>query len=226
MVKRLQRAEPAHTGTASVDKKADILIAIGATGSGKSTRIKGDISSRGLKRVMVWDAMHEYEAVPVAKTMQDLMNIALKKPEFTVRFLPSFNNKVKVQQFDAFCRIGLAARRVALLCEELSQVVDSNGGGEGWTQALTAGRHRELILYGTSQRPALIDKTALSQCTRLYCGNLELPADIAVMSQMLTVPAAELQALGPWDYIERHRETKQIHRGNLADGAPKGGYRE
>ncbi|MES2688076.1 MAG: hypothetical protein V4706_14735 [Pseudomonadota bacterium] len=173
---------------------------------------------------MVWDAMHEYEGVPICKTLASLRDIALQKPEFTVRFLPSFDNKVKVAQFDVFCRIGLAAQKVALLCEELSQVVDANGGGPGWTQALTAGRHRGLIVYGTSQRPAIIDKTALSQATRLYCGNLELPTDIKVMAQMLTVSPDELQALGPWDYIERHRETKEIHRGNLAKGAPKGGF--
>lgn len=224
MVKRVQKADAAHTGTSSADKKADILIAIGATGSGKSTRIKGDIERRGLRRVLVWDAMHEYDKIPACKTLGVLRDTALSKSEFTLRFLPSFDNKVKVRQFDAFCRIGLAARRVALLCEELSQVVDANGGGPGWTQALTAGRHRDLILYGTSQRPALIDKTALSQATRLYCGNLELPADMKVMAQMLTVTTEELQALAPWDYIERHRESKQIFRGNLAQGAPVGGH--
>lgn len=236
MVKRLQRVEPAAgkkpgkaalgapSGTASVSKKADILIAIGASGSGKSTRVDADIKRRNLRRVIVWDAMHEYDNLPVAKSLGELQNIVRGQSEFHVRFLPSFDNKLKVRQFDVFCRIALAARKVAAVMEELSQVVNANGGGPGYTQALTAGRHRDLILYGTCQRPALIDKTSLSQATRLYCGNLELPADISVMSQMLTVTADELQALAPWDYIERHRETKQIHRGNLAQGAPQGGY--
>ena len=111
MVKRVQKADAAHTGTSSADKKADILIAIGATGSGKSTRIKGDIERRGLRRVLVWDAMHEYDKIPACKTLGVLRDTALSKSEFTLRFLPSFDNKVKVRQFDAFCRIGLAARQ-------------------------------------------------------------------------------------------------------------------
>ncbi len=211
-------------GTAAVDKKADILIAIGSTGSGKSTRCKMDIEQRRIRRLMVWDWMREYEKIPEAKTLGQLRDIALAGGDFAVRFLPSYETKTRLKQFDLFCAIGMAARRCALLCEELSKVVNSNGGPEGWERAITEGRHRELSIYGTSQRPALIDKTALGMATRLYVGNLELPADVDVMSTILGVQADEVRALKPWDYIERHRETKELHRGNLAQGTAKGGH--
>lgn len=213
------RKSQGSTGTAAAAKKADIMIAIGATGSGKSTRVNGDIERRGLKRLMLWDPQREYAGQAV-ETIDGLI-AAVQKPEFRVRFLPSWDAKVKIDQFDLFCRVALAAGRCAVVCEELSQVVRPNGGGPGWTQVMTAGRHRELIVYGTSQRPSLIDKTALSQATRLYCGNLEFPPDVKVMSLMLGVPEVEIQALGPLDYIERHRETKEVHRGNLKNGPPE-----
>lgn len=209
---------PATTGTAAAAKKADIMIAIGATGSGKSTRVNGDIKRRGLQRLMLWDPQHEYDG-PAVETIDALVQ-AVQAQAFRVRFLPSWDNRVKVQQFDLFCRVAYAAGRCAIVCEELSQVVKPNGGGPGWTQVLTAGRHRELIVYGTSQRPALVDKTAMSQATRLYCGNLEYPPDVKVMALMLGVQEGEIQELGPLDYIERHRETKMLHRGNLRQGAP------
>ncbi|MCZ2495734.1 hypothetical protein GN316_03085 [Xylophilus sp. Kf1] len=213
-----RRKSQASTGTASAAKKADIMIAIGATGSGKSTRVNGDIQRRGLQRLMLWDPQHEYEG-PAVSTI-DALATAVQAETFRVRFLPSWDTKVRIRQFDLFCRIAYEAGRCALVCEELSQVVNANGGGPGWTQVLTAGRHRELIVYGTSQRPALVDKTALSQATRLYCGNLEFPPDVKVMSVMLGVGEGDIQALGPLDYIERHRETKALHRGNLKTGAP------
>lgn len=217
-------ASAAPTGTASAQKKADILIAIGATGSGKSTRIKADIDKRNLRRLIIVDPMHEYEGIPAVTRIEDLVK-AVQAPEFKVRFLPSDHPKVAIQQFDLVCRVAMAAKRCGLLAEELSAFVRSNGGGPGWTAVMTRGRHAELILYGSSQRPSLMDKTALSMATRLYCGNLENPDDLETMAKMLSVPnervrPEELQALGPWDYIEKHRETKALHRGNLAKGAP------
>ena len=215
----IRSKSPAATGTANVDKKADILIAIGATGSGKSTRIKADMDRRGITRLMVWDEGDEYTDLPAFHTIEALAP-AVQQPSFAVRFIPSFHNKVKREQFNLFCMLAYAAKKCAMLCEELSAVVNANGGGPGWTAVMTRGRHRELIIYATSQRPALIDKTALSQATRLYCGNLEFPDDLVVMAKMLGVQVGDIQALKPWDYIEKHRETKQIHRGNLAQGAP------
>jgi hypothetical protein len=225
MVKRLKALAQ---GTGAVAKKAHILIAIGATGSGKSTRCKMEVQSlasdpehaakRG--RLMVWDWAREYDDLEPVKTMASLQK-ALSAPQFALRFLPSYDREVRAMQFDVFCRLAMATQNLAMLCEELSNVVQANGGAAGWTAALAEGRHRGLYVMGTSQRPALIDKTAMSQATKLYCGNLELPADVQVMSQMLIVPAADIQALGPWDYIERSRETKALRRGNLADGLPK-----
>lgn len=214
----------APTGTASAQKKANIMIAIGATGSGKSTRIKADMDRRGLRRLIVIDIMREYEGMPAFTSIDSLVK-AVQKPEFQVRFLPSDDPKIAQRQFDAICRLAMAAGKCALLVEELSAFVRANGGGPGWTAVMTRGRHAELILYGTSQRPALIDKTALSQATTLYCGNLEFPEDLDVMAKMLSTADArirpeEIQALGPWDFIEKHRETKLIHRGNLARGVP------
>lgn len=209
------------SGTTAALKKANILMAIGATGSGKSTRVKADIERLGLRRLMVWDWMREYDEYPAFTSMDQLARHVAACPEFAVRFLPSYDKKTREAQFDLFCRLAMAVGDMGILCEELSQVVRANGGGAGWTQVLTAGRHKGLHVYGTSQRPALVDKTALSQATRLYCGNLELPDDVEIMGKMLGVAPAEIQALGPWDYIEKHRETKTLHRGNLSNGPPK-----
>jgi hypothetical protein len=216
---------PAPTGTASAHKQANILIAIGATGSGKSTRCKAQIDRLQLARLVVIDTMREYEGMPAYTRLADLAQ-AMQAPAFKVRFLPSDDPKIAREQFDRVCRLAMAAKRCGLLAEELSAFVRSNGGGPGWTAVMTRGRHAELVLMATSQRPALIDKTALSQATHLYCGNLEYADDLEVMAKMLSVPgdrvtADELQALGPWDFIEKHRETKALHRGNLAQGAPR-----
>lgn len=210
---------PVPTGTASAQKKASILIAIGATGSGKSTRIKAEIDRLQLRRLIVIDTMREYDGMP-AYTRIDQLAQAVQAPEFAVRFLPSDDPSIARAQFDLVCRLAMAAKRCGLLAEELSAFVRANGGGPGWTAVMTRGRHAELSLFGTSQRPALIDKTALSQATRLYCGNLEFPDDVAVMAKMLGVRPEEIQGLGPWDYIEKNRETKTVAQGNLAQGAP------
>lgn len=222
-------AKPGKTavpsGTASAQKKADILIAIGATGSGKSTRIKADMDRAGHARLLVIDTMREYAGIP-AFTRIDKLAEAMQAPAWRLRFFPSDDPKIAKVQFDLICQLCMRAGRCALLAEELSNFVRANGGGPGWTAVMTRGRHAELTLYGTSQRPALIDKTSMSQATRLYCGNLEFPEDVAVMAKMLStatevVRPEEIQGLGPWDYIEKHRETKVIHRGNLAQGAPR-----
>lgn len=199
--------------------KANIIICIGATGSGKSSRIKSEIARQKTAKLIVWDMMREYGGeCAVVKTLGDLV-AAVRAATYRVAFEPSFDDKARAKQFDIFCKIAFECKGASVLVEELANVTKPSYAPAGWRQLNTMGRHRGITIYGTSQRPALCDKTTMSQATRLWCGNLSYHHDVRSMALMLGVPDADITALEPLQYIEGNRETKTIERGSLRGGS-------
>lgn len=189
--------------TTGQHNEADIIAVMGASGSGKSVFIKGELRRLKPARLMVWDFKREYaEHGKVAKTLAEALTMARAK-NFKIVFQPSHDTATAKKQFDIFCRIAFAAKRLTFVGEELAFVTSPGYAPPGWAMLILAGRSEGLKIYGASQRPVGIDKNFFGTCTTIRTGRLNYKNDIATMSDVLKVPREQVDRLLPLQFIQR-----------------------
>lgn len=199
--------------------QASITAVLGASGSGKSTFIKRTIAKDKPARLLVWDPMHEYGALgTVTSRLSDLvdaMGKAGKGGKFALVFQPTFDEKTRAKQFNTVCRLAMAAGKLTFVVEELRFVTTPSRAPEGWARVTMTGRHVGLRVLGASQRPASIDKDFLGNCTSIRSGRLAYPEDVTAVAKAMRVPAAQIDALKPLEWIEKNMATGKVSRGKL-----------
>lgn len=197
----------------AVTNKANIVAVMGGSGSGKSTFIKREIDRLKPKRLIVFDVMHEYHdyGQPV-KLCGELAQLA-KAKTFRLDFQPNSQNIN--QQFNYVCKLAFALGDCMLVVEELNRVTQSNKAPPAWQDCTSRGRHKGLMIYGASQRPASVDKDFFSNATRIRSGRLNFAADIKTLANVLKVKTTDIDELKPLEFIEREMATGKINRGKL-----------
>ncbi|MYN45787.1 hypothetical protein GTP23_12090 [Pseudoduganella sp. FT93W] len=195
---------------------ADVIAVIGATGSGKGVYIKNYALKKSDKRLLIWDYMREYGSF-VDLSTEALAPViqSMTAQQFRTAFLPSFDDKVRKQQFDLFCKAAVHAGNLRLVVEELAFVTSPSFAPAGWKMVSSVGRHKGLRVIGASQRPAQVDKAFWSNCTEIHCGFLNYEADQKVMAQVLGVTISDIQGLEPLQYIHKNVRTKKITMGRV-----------
>lgn len=197
----------------AVTNKANIVAVMGGSGSGKSTYIKREIARIKPKRMMIFDVMHEYgDLGQIVTTCADLARLA-KGKSFKLIFQPSSANIQR--QFDFFCKLAFEIGDLLMGVEELNRVTQANRAPPAWQDCTSRGRHKGLIIYGASQRPASVDKDFFSNATKIRSGRLNFEADIKTLANVLKVKTHEIDELKPLEFIEREMATGQINRGIL-----------
>lgn len=202
--------------------KANILGAIGASGSGKSHWIKTELLAKRPRRLLIWDSapLPEYGAyAPEVRSMGELCRVvgdAGKKGAFAVRFVPEKgDNKLLIAQFNVFCGLAMhekIAGGMTVIAEELSQVTRAGWAPINWQNLCTAGRHMGCTVIGVTQRPALVDKTFFGNCTRIRVFRLNYAADKKVMADALDVEKTAISGLSNHQWIEKDMFSGKILR--------------
>jgi hypothetical protein len=197
----------------AVTNKANITAVMGGSGSGKSTFIKREIARIKPKRLIIFDVMHEYgdHGQPV-KLCGEMARLA-KQASFKLIFQP--NSRSIESQFDFVCRLAFALGDCMLVVEELNRVTEATRSPPAWQDCTSRGRHKGLIIYGASQRPAGVDKDFFSNATRVRSGRVNFEADIRTLANVLKVKPADIDGLMPLEYIERDMTTGKTTRGKL-----------
>lgn len=183
---------------------------LAASQSGKSTLVKQRLARlRELPRWLVWDFKREYGADvgALAATIATVCDAA-KARRYRIVFRPSFDEKIRRQQFEWFCRVAYASVTedhipCLLVVEELAFVTTPAWSPPGWTQATCTGMGLGLSVIGTSQHPAQIDKNFFGNTTAIYCGRLTEPAHVAKMAGVLGVAAERIANLPPYRFLHR-----------------------
>lgn len=204
------------------DMRPNILAYIGASGAGKSTSLKAHFKAARHTRSIIFDTQHEYDMYgAVTHTLADVHRMLMEagRGPVAIVFRPSADMKVARQQFDAICRMAHAAGHIALVAEELAFVTRPSGGEPGWMLVNLRGRLKGLVVYGTTQRPARVDKDFFGNATRIRCGRLNYATDQRVMADVLGVPVELIQELKPMEYIERDMTTGKVVTGEVTVGA-------
>lgn len=197
----------------AVTNKANIVAVMGGSGSGKSTFIKREIARIKPSRLIVFDVMHEYDALgqPV-KLCGELARLS-KQNSFKLVFQPSSLHMQ--QQFDFVCKVAFELGNMVFVVEELNRVTEATKAPPYWQDCTSRGRHKGLMIYGASQRPAGVDKDFFSNATRVRSGRLNYLADVKTLANVLNVKTADIDALKPLEFIERDMGTGKITKGKI-----------
>jgi hypothetical protein len=177
---------------ASARNKADIIAVIGASGTGKSSYIKGELLQR-YKRLLIWSPLEKTDryqdfcgGARVDGRISEFVG-EVKAGTKAIVFVPRGSDAEIKTQFDRFCRVVWELEGATVLVEELSRVTMASWSPPAWKNLSTAGRHQGLTIIGTSQRPANIDKDFLGNCTEVRCYRVNYDNDAKVMADTLSL---------------------------------------
>lgn len=186
----------------SVANRARIEAYIGASGSGKGVSINRRLDELKPRRLLIWDPRAEYAKRAPAMSMAAIVEglARARGGPFAARFVPGGRTDMG-EAFGTLCRAAFHFGNVLLLAEELSDVTKPSWAPPAWRQITTQGRHKGLHVIGAAQRPALIDKTFLGNCTRIRCGAMMYSDDEIAMAKVLRVTVDKVM-----DLASRRRE--------------------
>lgn len=200
---------------------------IGTSGSGKGIGIVRRVAELKPARLVIWDPRAEYAAQ--AGAVRDLPALveALRragKGPARVRYVPGSGVKL-AEAFGLVCDVAFTWGDCVFIAEELSDVTTPGWAPGPWRRCITQGRHRGLHVIGAAQRPTLIDKTFLANCTRVRCCAVGYDSDRRTMARELRVSEAAVDALQAMhdheagrhalDYLERDRSTGALTAGKI-----------
>ncbi len=211
-------------------KRAAIEAFIGASGSGKGVSIHRRLAELKATRLVVWDPRDEYGKWAPGYTDFPHFIGALRHAKggpVRARYVPGDHIDLD-EAFAIVCKLVFAAGNTVFLAEELSDVTKPSYAPAAWRKCITQGRHQGLHIIGAAQRPALIDKTFLANCTRVRCMALGYDEDEKTMAKELKVPLDLVQAIvakesadgeqPTWAdlmYLERDRRHRTLTAGML-----------
>jgi hypothetical protein len=190
----------------SVANLAHCVALMAKSGGGKSTIVKRRFKAEKPTRLVIWSPDEDednYARTLGCKVVRDVQALGAEiiKAKFKVVFWPSMDTKKRAAEFTYFCRLVFAAKDLHCLVEELRYVTTPSYAPEAWAILSTRGRKKGIKLYGTSQRPAQIDKDFLGNCTEIYTGALKYEPDRRACAEAMQIDRNELAALQPLSFI-------------------------
>lgn len=180
--------------------KADIVAVMGASGTGKSSFIKGKLL-RKYSRLFIWSPLEKTDQYAafcggvVTSKITEFISL-VKAGTKAIVYVPTGDSKAVKMQFDLFCRVVWEVENCHCLVEELSRVTMASWAPPAWKNLSTAGRHQGITLIGVSQRPANIDKDFLGNCTEIRCYRLNYDTDAKVLADSLRLETEYMPVQG------------------------------
>lgn len=181
----------------SVTNKPKIEAYVGASGSGKGVSIGRRLKELKPKRLLIWDPRDEYaKQAPRFTSLAALVRAwaAAGAGPIKARYVPGADMALD-KAFAVVCNLAFEAKNLCFLAEELSDVTTAGHAPAAWRRVITQGRHQALHVMAAAQRPALIDKTLLGNCTYIRCFTLRFLADRIAMARALDVDESRIAAL-------------------------------
>lgn len=204
---------------------ARIVGVIGASGSGKSRWLKDGLRRMNPSRLMIWDPQDEYaefgDVVTDSRELVERLGEMATEDGFRIVYRPGDDMGTYKAKFDLFCDIAYQIPRLTLVVEEVADVTSASYAPPSWSRLSRKGRHRAMTMFAVTQRPAVIDKTFLGNCTLIHCCRLNDKNDIAVMSAILGVRTEDVLNLradpvnNVFQFIERDMQNGKTGCGQL-----------
>lgn len=162
---------------------------VGRTGSGKTTLAQYLLSK--FEYVVVFDPKglirwKDYAVVTKLKKLE-----SEKNPK--IIYKPGVWD-INPDTFEAFWRWVYERKNTAAYCDEVYSLVEQ--GATDWFNAcLTRGRERGITVLTSTQRPAWVPLTILSESENYYIFRLLLMKDCERVQELTNIPAEDIQSL-------------------------------
>jgi len=154
-------------------KSSEIITISGKRGYGKTTVAKTIISK--LKRVVIYDIMHEYSN----------------------SYIPQSGS---IDEFNSFLKRYWETGNVFILVDEADQVMpEGRPLCEYANKIINLGRHRNIGMGMVTRRLARLSKTAFSQSQEIILFHHFMPNDINYLKEFIT-NAEDLRFLQKYEY--------------------------
>lgn len=196
---------------------AQIWAVLGASGTGKGVWTKGKLAELQPARLVVFDFMNEYgDFARRIETLDALRRAMLKAGDgpLRVRYVPrGSGEKALRREFEAICELVYAWGHCVFVPEELANVTTPGWAPAAWRKMTTSGRHQAVHIIGTTQTPALVDKTFLGNCTLIHCCALREHAHRVAVARAMDIEPERIASLVKLQWIEKDYSTGEITEG-------------
>jgi hypothetical protein len=179
----------------------DVITVLGKRGSGKTTLSRKLQSA--FPRLVIFDRLHEYQGQNsenfwTVHTFDEYCAAILAsvgKKRFTILYQFDLEQDSHAEEFNQALRILYYRGSACAVIEEVHNFATAHYLPKWFKEILLTGRHQNLALIATSQRPAELHKTLLSQCHHIFCGSLHEKNDINYLSSVLGDAADSVSSL-------------------------------
>jgi DNA helicase HerA-like ATPase len=173
-------------------------MVMGRRGCGKSFLAKR-LQALWPKRVII-DSLNEYtEGIKVSNFNSFCEKMAELKKNKTKKFVLIFQfnpeDDLNHETFNQIMRLCYYFGKIQIVIEEVQLYASPHRIPHWLKQCLLTGRHQGLSLLFTTQRPGELNKTILSQCAHIFCGQIVEGNDLRYISSFLNQDAQRLSSL-------------------------------
>ena len=190
----------------------DITAIFGQRGSGKS-QLGRAISKLYPRRVII-DVLKEWkpsEADLITDNFFEACDFLLrtlgnKSWTLVFQFDLDTHSKDRMKVFNALIRTVYkrgekTGENVCLLIEEVHFYCTSGSTEEWLANSATTGRHANMPMIVSSQRPAQVAKLLVSQAANIFCGSLHEKRDIEYLRQTIGDDADKIPSLEQYHFL-------------------------
>ncbi len=174
----------------------DCILVMGRRGCGKTHLSKG-LQTIFPRRVII-DSLNEYNSEGlIVNSFSEFSNLLIElkkenKKEFVIIYRAPIEGDLSESEFNELMRLCYYFGDLQVVIEEI-QLHSNTAWLPPWLKKnLLIGRHQKISLLFTSQRPGEVNKTIVSQCAHIFCGNLIDGNDIKYVSNFLNQDSEKL----------------------------------
>lgn len=182
-----------------VYKKGQRVTLVGATGSGKTSRMIELIRQSPVSPVLIFDTKEDdafLKCFPNAKVQEGLGPI--KKNDVTI-IRPAPVESSDPEILDDFLYGLHQSENVLVVIDEAYMFHRGGQAGPGLLGLITRGRSRGITMLTGSQRPAWVSRFVFTECEHFNILKLRNPGDRKIMSQYSGIDEVETEKL---DFFE------------------------
>lgn len=170
--------------------------------------------------MLVWDTKGEWARWSDCRAVWSFDYLAeCVKPGAPARRIAYQPTKFDALEFSTFCRLAHVAirshpRRLTLIVEELADVTTPGKAPAAWGVIVRRDLCYGPEIYAVTQRPSESDKTIMGNASVIHTHAMARAEDARYMAKELRVDQALIDALNPYEFLERDMGTKEITRGD------------
>ena len=188
-------------------KQTDKILLVGRSGCGKSSL--GKKLSGVFHRLVVFDSLNEYpktekniEIHSISQFISVIREISQSKPDkFNLIIKIDTSKENLLEEVNLYFKILYELGDCFIVIEEAQDFCTPYNIPPFLKKCMTSGRHKNLGFIFTTQRPAFLNKTVLSQSTHIFIGNLIDKNDNLTMSNLIDSDKKTIQFLDNFEFL-------------------------